>query len=168
MAKPLYTLEVWLREGPVTEEFQKRNPVVSRTIEIRGEQTLEQLHRAIFRAFDFWDDCHLYEFQFGEGPYDCSGGRYVVPSPIEHLLDHEAPPKGTVDQTRLNALGLDVGRSFGYWYDFGDCWYHQLDVVAIGEAEPKRRYPRIIARTGESPPQYPDADEDDEDESEEA
>ena len=155
MAKTLYTLEVALTDGYMTEEFVKANPVVSRTIEMRGEQTLEQLHKAIFRAHDRWDDCHLYEFQFGEGPHDPNGDRYVHPfvfdSPLQ--LDDE-PPTGTVDKTRLDDLNLEVGRCFGYWYDFGDNWYHRIEVVAIGEAVPKRRYPRVIARVGASPPQY--------------
>src|SRR5437868_7393826 len=36
-----YTLEVFLIGGPMTEKFTKKNPVVSRTILIRGDQTLE-------------------------------------------------------------------------------------------------------------------------------
>jgi hypothetical protein len=33
----LYTLEVFLLSGPITEKFAKKNPVVSRTIKIRGD-----------------------------------------------------------------------------------------------------------------------------------
>jgi hypothetical protein len=36
----LYTLEVCLVGGPVADEFLEKNPVVSRTIEIRADQTL--------------------------------------------------------------------------------------------------------------------------------
>ena len=49
-------------------------------IEIRGDQTLEQLHHAIFKAYDRWDE-HLYEFQFGKRPFDPDGPNYGVPSP---------------------------------------------------------------------------------------
>jgi len=48
----LYTLEVFLLSGPLIKKFVKKNPKVSRTIQIRGDQTLEDLHRAIFDAFD--------------------------------------------------------------------------------------------------------------------
>ena len=41
----LYTLEVAIIEGPVAKAFAKANPVLSRTIEIRGLQTLEQLQQ---------------------------------------------------------------------------------------------------------------------------
>ncbi len=48
----LFTLEVFIISGPMTEKFVKKNKVVSRTIQIRGDQTLENLHYAIYRAFD--------------------------------------------------------------------------------------------------------------------
>ncbi|QDV37694.1 plasmid pRiA4b ORF-3 family protein [Tautonia plasticadhaerens] len=115
----LYTLEVFLIGGPITEKFAKKNPVVSRTIQIRGDQTLEDLHRAIFDAFDRWDE-HMYEFQFGEGPMDPEARRYVLPSAFEMDMGEENPPAGRVDQTTIDSLGLEVGRSFGYWFDFGD------------------------------------------------
>ena len=33
----LYTLEVFLLSGPITEKFAKKNPEISRTILIRGD-----------------------------------------------------------------------------------------------------------------------------------
>lgn len=158
MAKTLYTLEVCIIEGSMTERFVAANPAICRTIEIRGQQTLEQLHRAIFRAFDRWDDCHLCEFQFGSGPHEPDGPRYVMPCILESPFD-DRPFAGTIDETRLDDLHLAVGRSFGYWYDFGDNWYHQINVIAIGEPEAGKRYPRVIAKVGQSPPQYMDWDE---------
>jgi hypothetical protein len=60
-----------------------------------------------------------------------------------------------VRSTTLDSLGLEVGRAFGYWFDFGDDWMHQVNVEAIGEAPARRRFPKVIARVGDSPPQYP-------------
>jgi Plasmid pRiA4b ORF-3-like protein len=60
----LYTFEVFIISGPLTEGFVKKNRVISRTIQIRGDQTLEQLHYAIFNAFDREEE-HMYEFQMG-------------------------------------------------------------------------------------------------------
>jgi len=74
----LYTLEVFLLSGPITEAFARRNKVVSRTILIKGSQTLADLHEAIFEAFDRQDG-HMYEFHFGKGPHDPRGKRYVLP-----------------------------------------------------------------------------------------
>ena len=61
----LYTLDVSIMDGPMTESFIKKNKIVSRTIQIRGGQTLAELHCAIFDAFDCEDE-HMYEFQIGE------------------------------------------------------------------------------------------------------
>src|SRR5437660_1494859 len=43
----LYVLCVFLTGGPVSEKFARKE--ISRVIEIRGDQTLEQLHNAIFQ-----------------------------------------------------------------------------------------------------------------------
>ena len=157
----LYSLEVTIADGLMTEEFVARNPVVSRTIEIRADQTLNQLHRTIFEALGRWDDCHLHEFHFGDRPRDRHAERYVLPFIYDDPEQFDEPPAaGSVTRTRLGRLDLDVGRLFWYWYDFGDNWYHEIRVMAVGEAEPRVKYPRVVARVGESPPQYHEWDED--------
>ena len=109
----LYTLEVFIISGPITEKFAKKNPVVSRTIQLRGDQTLADLHHAIFDAFGRWEE-HLYEFQFGKGPMDPKAPRYALPNAHEMDRGDEHRPAGRLDQTTLDSLGLEVGRSFGY------------------------------------------------------
>ena len=154
----LYTLEVFLLSGPITEKFAKKNPVVSRTIQIRGDQTLEDLHHAIFDAFGRWEE-HMYEFQFGKGPMDPKAPRYVLPSAFEIESGEDNPPAGRVDQTTIESLGLKVGDSFGYWFDFGDDWWHQINVEAIEDKVPRGKFPKVTKRVGKSPPQYADEDE---------
>jgi hypothetical protein len=97
----LYTLEVILMSGPLAKKFVKKNPVISRTIQMRGDQTLEDLHQAIFDAFGRWEE-HMYEFQFGKGPMDPKSPRYVLPGaletvPFEREMGDENPPAGQVD-----------------------------------------------------------------------
>ena len=154
----LYTLEVFLLNGPITEKFAKKNPVVSRTIQIRGDQTLEDLHHAIFDAFGRSDE-HMYEFQFGKGPMDPKAPRYVLPSDFGSESGEKNRPAGRVDQATIESLGLKVGRSFGYWFDFGDDWWHQVNVEAIEDMVPEGKFPRVTKREGNSPPQYADEDE---------
>jgi hypothetical protein len=48
----LLSLEISLIRGPVSAAFSGRHPVVARTIRIHGDQTLANLHRAIFDALD--------------------------------------------------------------------------------------------------------------------
>ena len=158
MNKTLYTLEVLVTAAPVTEEFQKAHPVLRRTIEIRGDQTLERLHEAIFKAFDRWEE-HMYEFQFGDQLHDPKGDRYGPHLPFTIGGFDEDEPARDAAKAKIDSLGLTVDRWFGYWFDFGDNWCHQIVVMAIGEAKPKVRYPRVIAKVGDSPPQYMEEDE---------
>lgn len=151
----LFTLEVFLMSGPISEKFAKKNPVISRTIQIRGDQTLEDLHDAIFDAFGRWDE-HMYEFQFGKGPMDPKAPRYVLPNADDMDMGGDKRPAGRVDQTTIGSLGLEVGRSFGYWFDFGDDWWHQIDVMAIEEKVPTGKFPKVTKKVGKSPPQYAD------------
>ncbi len=144
----LYVLSVFLQSGPTSKKFT--NKEISRVIEIRGDQTLEQLHHAIFEAYDRIDE-HLYEFQFGKRPFDPEGPNYSVA---------DSPPRkkrfGDPRTTNLDHLGLKRDRVFGYWFDFGDDWFHQIQVIRIEESIPTVTYPRVIRRVGKSPPQYCD------------
>ena len=148
----LYVVLVYLQSGPISTKAARKE--ISRMIEIRGDQTLEDLHQAIFRAYDRWDE-HLYEFQFGKRPFDPKGPNYGVADPW-------AGPgrNGDARTKRLDDLGLKPGRAFGYWFDFGDDWFHQVQVERVEQAIPTVTYPRVIKRVGKSPPQY--ADEEDE------
>ncbi len=149
----IYTLEVFLIAGPVSQKFIKKNPVISRALEILGDQTLQELHEIIFKAFDRFDE-HLYEFQVGgKGPNDPQARRY---GPSE--ANEAGESAGEVEQTTLDALNLKKDEAFGDWFDFGDDWWHQINVVAIEEKPEKGQYPRITNRVGQSPPQYKGAE----------
>ena len=151
----LYTLQVFLTDGPVTKAFAGKE--ISRTIQIRGDQTLKALHQVIFKAFDRWEE-HLHEFNFGKGPYDRNGPRYTLASNTKDFVTDEVTA-GDVAKTTLESLGLEVGRAFGYWFDFGDDWRHEIRVQNIEAAPPQGHLPKVTARVGESPPQYADPEE---------
>jgi len=144
----LYVVSTFLLNGPIGPEFA--NKEISRVIEIRGDQTLEQLHDSIFQAYDRSDQ-HPYEFQFGKRPFDPDGPKYRGPSPQPSKKGN-----GDASTTKLDDLNLEPGRGFGYWFDFGDNWYHQVQIDRIEKAIPTVTYPRIIKRVGKSPPQHRD------------
>ncbi len=145
----LYVLSVFLTGGPVSKRFA--NKEISRVIEIRGDQLLEDLHHAIFKAYDRWEE-HLYEFQLGKRPFDPAGPNYGVSSP----RPKKGKMSGDARTTKLDDLHLVPCRVFGYWFDFGDDWFHQIQVERIEQAIPTVTYPRVIKRVGKSPPQYQD------------
>lgn len=79
-------------------------------------------------------------------------------------FDDSEKSTGFVNDTTIDDLKLTVDRAFGYAFDFGDDWQHQINVEAIEPAPATSKYPKVIKRLGDSPPQYPDWDEDEEDE----
>lgn len=147
-------LDVFLIGGPVTEEFVKANPEVSRTIELQGRNTLKALHQILFRAFDRSEQ-HLYEFQIGgRGPHDPNARRYELKQDFPNGGNDELA--GDVETTTIASLGLSVDESFGYGFDFGDDWWHRITVASIQDKAPKGKYPKITKGVGQSPPQYAD------------
>jgi hypothetical protein len=165
MAETLYTLAVSILEEPLSEEVGRARLSPATTIEIRGDQTLKHLHGAILAAFGRWDD-YVDQFLFNDGPLDCGGIRYGpgspsgLPDPFDagHLV-------GDAAHTCIDALELEVGLSFSYWFNLWDDWYHQIIVLATGEPAAKMRYPRVITRVGGRSPQgmHLDAGERDDD-----
>lgn len=141
---------------------------VWRRIAVRGNQTLDDLHGAIYDAFDR-DDEHLYSFYF---PKPGSKGRARIREAQEYTCGYAAEgPFGdesdakTTD-AKLTSLGLTPRRKFYYLFDFGDEWWHEITVEQTDAPAEKGKYPRIVEMKGASPPQYPDPDEDDWDEDE--
>lgn len=129
---------------------------VWRRIELRGDQTLEDLHDAIQDAFD-WDDDHLYAFFLSGRAWD-GATEYVSPY---------GDGRSAVS-ARLEDLFKRRGKKFLYIFDFGDEWRHRitLEAIARGEVEAGADYPRIAERHGDPPPQYPAWDDDEENEEE--
>jgi hypothetical protein len=142
----LYVFWMYLQSGPVGEKFANK-PII-RMIEIRGDQTLEQLHQAIFEAHDRREQ-HPYEFQLGRRPFDPDGPNYGPPGPSP-----TKGPRGDARTTKLDDLDLTPGRAFGYWFDFDAGWFHQIQLERVERAIPTVTYPRVIKRVGKSPPQY--------------
>ena len=138
--------------------------MISRTIQIRGEQTLDNLHNAIFDAFDRFD-AHRYQFEFGgRKPTDPHSEKYVHPMA-------DAPPEGVggcmqpttpsgetgaqpATEASIASLMLRPKQRFFYRFDFGDDWWHWIDVIAISTTIPPGGFPKVIGHVGKSPPQY--------------
>ncbi len=136
----LYTLEVLLIDGPVSGEFMEANPKISRTLQVRGDQTFDELADAINGAYDL-DNDHMYTFYIQQGRSKRDG---------EELEELEEP---------ISSVDLNVGSLLRYHFDFGDDWKYNVKVKAIGEPDANEKYPKVIQKVGASPPQYPNADD---------
>jgi hypothetical protein len=138
----LYTLDVAVSKG--------EQRTASRTIQVRGDQTLEVLHQAIAAAFERAGE-FSYEFQLGESADDPVGARYVLPGAFDIAAETGVPASGRVTDTSLDSIGLRVGQTFECWSDTGDDWWHPIMVARIQEGTPKGKYPRVTRRVGDSP-----------------
>ena len=110
---------------------------VWRRVVVPGSLTLRQLHAVLQTAMG-WEDYHLHLF-------DVDG---VLYGDIEEI---EGPPLGD-EETFTLAGAAEAVREFGYEYDFGDGWRH--DVV-IEQAMPSVGVgtPHVIDGAGACPPE---------------
>lgn len=120
-------------------------PEVWRRIEMRGDQTLEDLHYAIQDAFG-WDDDHLYSFYLNGKAFD---PRTEYCSPYADCERH-------VSSYRLENVSLRPRKKLLYLFDYGDELRHTVTVEAVtkGGVEPRKKYPRVAERHGRNVQQY--------------
>ena len=52
----------------------------------------------------------------------------------------------------------EPGQLMLFLFDYGDDWRFVVELLRIGPARKGARYPRVVARHGTAPEQYPDAD----------
>jgi len=130
---------------------------IHRTIAVRSDQTLVDVHYALQAAFD-WDDDHLYSYWL-DGEFWSRGGREYThpfhasqPNPLGLFARGPAPGSAEIHLSRLK---LKKGQRIAYLFDFGDEWRVRLSVRQI-TADDGQPYPRRLESVGDAPPQYPD------------
>jgi hypothetical protein len=121
---------------------------ITRTIELKSEQTLWDLHRAIQRALR-WGDDHLYSFFMNGEKYD---RRYAFACPYEE----DNPP--WADEAVIGELGLRPTHKFLYYFDYGDSHEFEIQLVGIYPQSASGEYPRVVESRGDIE-QYPSRDE---------
>lgn len=121
---------------------------VRRTIAVRDDLTLVDLHYALQSAFG-WDDDHLYSFWLDGSFWGSADDHYTHP---HHAASVPTPGKSAC--ARLDGLGLAEGQRIAYVFDFGHEWRVELTLDAI-RAFDARAVARCIESVGAAPPQYP-------------
>jgi hypothetical protein len=139
-----------LRFDAALEDFKG----VTRSIEVREDQTLVELHEGIQQAFGWLND-HLYSFWLDARSWGSPSTEYTAPV--------EADEGVATADVLIAKLGLTPGATIAYVFDFGDSWRVALRLKERTE-DAGGRYPRVVAAEGEAPPQYPDVDEDEDEE----
>ena len=137
-------------------------PKVYRTIEVSENCTFDELHGVIFQAFDRFEG-HLYSFFITGKDTKNIGDIYDAPE-ITHPMNVEdimgfGETKKSTDKTRIADVALKEKDFFHYLFDFGDEWWHRIKVQNVSETKSKKKQIKLVKSVGESPPQYPDYDE---------
>jgi Plasmid pRiA4b ORF-3-like protein len=117
---------------------------VTRRLALRGDETLEALHRLIQEAFE-WDDDHLYSFWLDGKFWGAKEMEYTAPI---HRTDEDAQSA----RVEIGRLGVQPRQKIAYIFDFGDEWRVRLTLC---ETRPGGEV-SILDRKGEAPPQYPE------------
>jgi len=132
------------------------NKRIYRKIAIRGDHTLDDLHEAVFYAFDREEE-HMYSFFF---PASATKSKRVIMnspefSPSGPWESQAANGETDTAKTTISSLGLAVKQKFYYLFDWGDEWWHELTFEGVCSTE-VNTLPVVTVKKGESPPQYPD------------
>ncbi len=130
-------------------------PRLYRDIEIARDASLHALAMAIVDAYGF-------DFDHAFGFYSkLTGNIYQSPVRYDLFADIEGTTDaGSVKRTPTQTAFPGIGRKMTFLFDFGDEWRFKVEVIGAGETMPKTRYPKVVAKAGEAPPQYPDPEDD--------
>ncbi|MFC1660477.1 plasmid pRiA4b ORF-3 family protein [Gemmatimonadota bacterium] len=112
-------------------------PPIWRSVLVRANITLHELHRTIQMLFQ-WYDYHLYRFEIGEREFEAP--------------DEEAEGEDST-KARLDRLGLCAGDTFEYTYDFGDDWRHLVEVEALERVSEQAWLPWVLDGARRGPPE---------------
>ena len=110
---PIYQLKVILLDS---------DPPVWRRIQVPGDARLDWLHAALQVGIG-WTNSHLHQFRVGERCFSDTRHHFAEFEGDPEILEER---KFTLRQ--IAPRGQDV---FGYEYDFGDSWEHEITVDKI-------------------------------------
>src|SRR3712207_5222830 len=128
-------------------------PELYRDIEIGSTDSLYGLALAITRAFEF-------DFEHAFGFFNRLTGR-VFASPIRYELLPDAAMEGAsrdVHEAPVARAFPRLGSKMLFVYDYGDEWRFRVELIGRGETAASVAYPRVVARLGKAPEQYPGTD----------
>lgn len=112
-AAPTYQLKIVLLDA---------EPSIWRMLQVPGQANLGWLHAALQTAMG-WTNSHLHHFLTNDA-------RYSDPRCSEDMGFGDKPDRDEAKATLLQ-IAPKAGAKFGYEYDFGDSWEHEITVQKI-------------------------------------
>lgn len=124
-------------------------PNWSRDFTVLGRHTLEQLNEIILHILG-WDRDHLYEFRIADRVY-----AHLAFLLEDDLFVEMEKPCVSCD-IPIRRLGLSVGDSFSYIFDFGDYNIFRITVLDTRPTPTAEVVPALLSYRGKNIVQYPD------------
>jgi hypothetical protein len=127
---PIHQLKVTLRNI---------KPPIWRTLQVRSDMTLAELHEVLQVAFG-WSDYHLHQF---------------IAAGVTYGIEDPDWPMGVEDENAVTLAEVlpEVKSKMIYEYDFGDDWRHEIVLQKILEPEAGVSYPVCIKGKRNAPPE---------------
>lgn len=120
-----------------------------RDIEILGNQTFFDLHKAIYLAFEF-DGKHTASFYESNDKW--AYGRELN---SEVMANKKDAPALSMVKTPVSALITVPDQKFVYVYDPAKKWTFLVELIGVSKEETaKRTYPFLLRKEGIAPAQY--------------
>jgi hypothetical protein len=149
-----YTLRIYLVSGPRGQD--QEGCEIFRTVKIRGDQTLEDLHCAILCSFERESE-HDHAFFIGKGP--------VGPESVRYRSREKETKRGSgkeernrcdlADSATLDSLNLEKDRVFHYRFGRTGAWFHLIRVLHVGPAKLWEECPILVDKAGQTPEALP-------------
>ena len=118
------------------------DPPIWRRFQVK-DCTLDELH-GVLQVVMGWENDHLYQFEAGKKRY----------SPGEDEFgEFCGNPSQDSTRTVLSELAKRKGSKFGYEYDFGDSWWHVIEVEERLTDQPEFEHPVCIEGEWACPPE---------------
>jgi Plasmid pRiA4b ORF-3-like protein len=122
--------------------LQGAKPPLWRRVQVQSDASLGFLHEVIQEAFD-WEGFHLHRFE------DSRGREWGDPSLNDgYFGGGYSDEEGAV----LGKVARAEGTVLTYVYDFGDDWYHRIEVEKVLPADPAVSYPVCTGGRRAAPP----------------
>ncbi len=121
-----------------------------RDIELLGNQTFLDFHKAILAAYEF-DAKHTASFYESNDKWQ-PGGRELN---SEVLVNKKDAPALSMTKTPVSALITIPDQKFIYTYDPAKKWTFLVELIGVSKDEVSRRvYPFVLRKEGIAPAQY--------------
>ena len=110
---PIYQVKVVLLDS---------GPPVWRRLQVSGDARLDWLH-AVLQVAIGWTNSHLHQFKVGEACYSDTRHHFAEFEDDQKILEER--------KFTLRQIAPREQDAFGYEYDFGDSWEHEITVEKI-------------------------------------